>query len=168
MAPSSLLYTFRRGLRRIMFAPDANYAPKDELCTDNTCASSTNSRNYPSLGKLAGMLILLYCVVTREKKRRCTIITDDTREERKEIKGKPPRFDATDHLQRTLPRHAGDILKIVRIPHTDRYRVNWYDTGMRGKPSVVGLTIHYIRESQFLICRLNESGVPVVTYPPKQ
>lgn len=80
----------------------------------------------------------------------------------------PARFDATEFLQHNLTRRPGDVLKVTRIPHTDFYRCNWYDRTASAGAQIPGLTVHYIRESKFLTCRLDPAGNPVITYPPRQ
>jgi hypothetical protein len=77
-------------------------------------------------------------------------------------------FDARSYLERTLERHAGDLMTIRQIPHTCAYRVNWYDRSVAGSAAVAGLSIRYIRKSQFLFCRIGADGKPAITYPVKQ
>lgn len=79
-----------------------------------------------------------------------------------------PEFDARNYLERTLERHAGDLMTIRQIPHTCAYRVNWYDRSVAGSAAIAGLSIRYIRRSEFLFCRIGVDGKPHITYPKKQ
>lgn len=82
--------------------------------------------------------------------------------------GKKPVFDAKRYLERTLHRHPGEVLKVVQIPHTDSFRVNWYDPALSHTAAIPGLSIMYIRASKFMFCRLGPDGNPLITYPARQ
>ena len=77
-------------------------------------------------------------------------------------------YDATDHLLQSLARKAGEMIKVRRIPETSSYRVNWYYPCVDANRTIPGLTVRYIRQSQFLNCSLNDEGTPVITYPIRQ
>jgi len=79
-----------------------------------------------------------------------------------------PSFDGKRYLEQTLHRKAGEIIKVVRIPHTDSYRVNWYNPSQNMTAAIPGPSIMYIRESKFLFCRLDAEGKPQITYPARQ
>lgn len=83
-------------------------------------------------------------------------------------KASPSAFDGRSYLERTLERKVGDLMTIRQIPHTCAYRVNWYDRSVIGNAAIAGLSIRYIRKSQFLYCRMGEDGKPFITYPAKQ
>ena len=82
--------------------------------------------------------------------------------------GQPSAFDAKKHLERNLPRQTGDVLKVVQIPGSNSFRVNWYDAKLAHTTAIPGLSIAYIRESKFLSCFLDAQGNPEITYPAKQ
>jgi len=82
--------------------------------------------------------------------------------------GRKAAFDGKKYLERTLQKLPGEMMKVVQIPQTNSYRVNWYDPAKAGSGSVPGLSVMYIRKSEFLFCRLGEDGEPVVSYPARQ
>ena len=88
--------------------------------------------------------------------------------EEEPVKVRPSKFDAKTFLERTLPQHKGDILKVTQISQSDSFRVNWYTGQVAQNATLQGLTILHIRESKFLFCRLDANGKPEITYPAKQ
>ena len=70
------------------------------------------------------------------------------------------RFNAKEYLERTLVRRPSDLMTIRRIPQSCAYRVNWYDRAVVGETAVAGLSVRYIRKSEFMFCRLGDDGKP--------
>ena len=89
-------------------------------------------------------------------------------EDKKPVKGPGPKSVAVEHLERTLPRNPGDLLKVFPMPDRQAFRVNWYASRTPEKATISGLKIAYVRDSKFLFCRLNAEGAPEITYPAKQ
>jgi len=54
--------------------------------------------------------------------------------------GRKAAFDGKKYLERTLQKLPGEMMKVVQIPQTNSYRVNWYDPAKAGSGSVPGLS----------------------------
>ena len=78
------------------------------------------------------------------------------------------KFNAQHYLETTLKRRPHELMTVVRIPESDAFRVNWYAIRPDQTSAIAGMSIRYIRESQFLFCRLDANGKPCIVFPTRQ